>query len=157
MRDVTPEPVLQRATTGPPILLVEDDASQALLIERVLAKAGLINPVRAFSDGQEALLYLGNEESHSAAQIPALVLLDLHLPGKSGLEILEWLRQHQAFRNLPVIMLSGSTESEDIDRAFQLGADSYLVKPVAFDALVDAVTGLDLRWMIVGRKEDLER
>ena len=148
--------MLQRATTGPPILLVEDDGSQALLVERVLAKAGLVNAVRAFADGEEALSHLKRLGSQSA-QLPALVLLDLHIPGQSGLEILEWLRQQPAFGDVPIIMLSGSTESEDIDRAFELGADSYLVKPVAFDALVDAVTSLGLPWMILGRRADPER
>jgi DNA-binding response OmpR family regulator len=83
-----------------------------------------------------------------------LILLDLHIPGKSGLEILAWVRQLPEFNDVPVIMLSGSTESEDIDRAFGLGAESYLVKPVAFDALVDAVTSLGLPWVILSRGQE---
>lgn len=157
MPDVTPETVLQRATTSPPILLVEDDSSQALLIERVLAKARLMNRVQSFSDGQEAISFLERLESQSAEPLPALVLLDLHIPRKSGLEILAWLRQQPDYEGIPVIMLSGSTESEDIDRAFELGADSYLVKPVAFDALIDAVTSLGLPWMILDRRADPEQ
>jgi CheY-like chemotaxis protein len=150
MRDVTPE-TMQRATPGPPILLVEDDRSQALLIKRVLGKAGLVNTVHAFTDGGEALSHVRRLGPNSA-ELPALVLLDLHTPGESGLEVLAWLRQQPSFHEVPVIMLSGSTESEDIDRAFELGADSYLVKPVAFDALVDAVTSLGLPWMILDRR-----
>ncbi|TML02303.1 MAG: response regulator, partial [Actinobacteria bacterium] len=82
--------------------------------------------------------------------LPVLILLDLHVPGRSGLELLTWLRQQPNLDRIPVVMLSGSSESEDIDRAFELGANSYLVKPVAFDTLLDTVTGLGLPWMILG-------
>ncbi len=152
MPDGRPQTKMQRVTTSPPILLVEDDSSQALLVERVLAKARLMNKVQAFSDGQEAISFLERLESQSADPPPALILLDLNTPGRSGLEVLAWLRERPAFRDVPVIMLSGSTESENIDRAFELGADSYLVKPVAFDALIDAVTSLGLPWMILAKR-----
>ena len=142
------------ATAGPPILLVEDDRGQALLVERVFRKAGVANPLRVFHDGSEALAYLGGQEGYadrSRFPLPVLVLLDLHVPGQSGLELLTWLRAQPGLKGVPVVMLSGSSESEDIDRAFELGADSYLVKPVAFDALLDTVSGLGLPWMILGR------
>jgi len=139
---------------NPPILLVEDDASQAMLVERVLRKAKLANRLLAFRDGEEAIAYLegrGRYDDRSRHPLPALVLLDVHIPGKSGLEILTWLREQGSLDHIPVVMLSGSAESEDIDRAFELGAASYLVKPVAFDALLDTVGGLGLSWAILGR------
>ncbi|HEV8420595.1 MAG TPA: response regulator [Actinomycetota bacterium] len=138
----------------PPILLVEDDESQALLVERVLRKAKLANPLLALRNGEEALAYLeglGRYGDRSRYPLPALVLLDVHIPGKSGLEILTWLREHRSLDHIPAVMLSGSAESEDIDRAFELGAASYLVKPVAFDALLDTVGGLGLSWVILGK------
>ena len=163
---VPPEPVenggapknhSSQPTPYPAIVLVEDDPGQTLLVQRVLSKAGLANPVRAFNDGEDALGYLSNGDRPTDASedlLPALVLLDLHIPRKSGLEILAWIRGTPDFDRVPVIMLSGSTESEDIDRAFEFGAESYLVKPVAFDALVDAVTSLALPWAILRRPSE---
>jgi len=141
------------APAGPPILLVEDDRGQSLLVERVFRKAGVANPLRVFHEGNGALAYLGGQETYADRThfpLPALILLDLHVPGRSGLELLTWLREQPNLDRIPVVMLSGSSESEDIDRAFELGANSYLVKPVAFDALLDTVTGLGLPWMILG-------
>ncbi|HEX9411648.1 MAG TPA: response regulator [Actinomycetota bacterium] len=142
------------ATAGPPILLVEDDRGQSRLVERVFRKAGVANPLRIFHEGNGALAYLEGQEGYADRTrfpLPVLVLLDVHIPGRSGLELLTWLRQQPALERIPVVMLSGSSESEDIDRAFELGANSYLVKPVAFDALLDTVSGLGLPWMILGR------
>lgn len=139
---------------GPPILLVEDDRGQSLLVERVFRKAGVANPLRVFHEGNGALAYLAGHDPHAdrtRSPLPVLILLDLHVPGRSGLELLTWLRGQPALDGIPVVMLSGSSESEDIDRAFELGANSYLVKPVAFDALLDTVSGLGLPWMILGR------
>jgi CheY-like chemotaxis protein len=143
--------------TFPPILLLEDDEGQSLLIRKVLSKAGLANPVQAFTNGDRAVEYLEGKEPYeerSRYPFPALVLLDAHVHGRSGLDVLAWIREHPDLRSLPVLMLSGSGDSEDIDRAFKLGVDSYLVKPVAFDALMDAVTSLNLSWAILGRAED---
>jgi DNA-binding response OmpR family regulator len=136
-----------------PILLMEDDQSHAVLVERVLRKAGVANPLIITGTGQQTLSSLSaSEEGRSA--LPVLVLLDLHVPGASGLDILEWIRDRPALEHLPVVMLSSSTESEDINRAFELGADSYLVKPVGFDALADTVGSLGLQWAIVGRPSE---
>jgi DNA-binding response OmpR family regulator len=154
MGNPTEKAMTNETSTSPPIMLVEDDGGQALLVQKVLAKSGLTNPVRTFGDGQEAIAYLGGQGPYSDRTehpLPAVALLDVHVPHKSGLEILTWLRQQSDLVNVPVIMLSGSSESTDIDRAFELGADTYLVKPVGFDALLDALTGLGLPWAI-GRR-----
>jgi len=140
-----------------PILLVEDDASQAMLVERVLRKARLANPLIALTNGDDAIAYLDGRDPYADREKfppPILVLLDVHVPGRSGLEILTWLRGQPSFDHVPAVMLSGSAESQDIDRAFDLGAESYLVKPVAFDALMDTVGTLGLPWMILGREKD---
>ncbi|HEY3209626.1 MAG TPA: response regulator [Actinomycetota bacterium] len=140
---------------APPILVVEDDTAHALLVERVFQKAGLMNPVVAFRDGREAAAYLAGDGPYSERirhPLPVLVLLDNGVPGMSGLAVLSWIREQPGLEQLPVIMFSGSTESEDIDRAFQLGADSYLVKPVAFEALIDTVSGLGLPWILLDRR-----
>jgi len=139
---------------GHPILLVEDDHGQALLVEQVFRRAGVANPLQVFHEGYGALAYLEGKESYADRKrfpLPVLILLDLHVPGRSGLEVLTCVRSQPDLSGIPVVMLSGSSESEDIDRAFELGADSYLVKPVAFDALLDTVSGLGLPWMILAR------
>jgi DNA-binding response OmpR family regulator len=138
----------------PPIMLVEDDPGHSRLIERVLEKAGLANPVVMFHDGEEAFGYLEGRDRFADREgfpLPVLLLLDGHLPSRSGLDILAWLRKDAELKDLPVIMLSGSSDSEDIYRAFELGVDTYLVKPVAFDALLDAINGLNLPWAILSR------
>lgn len=138
----------------PPVLMVEDDESHALLVKRVFERAGLANPVRVIRNGDDAVSYLSGEGDYAdreANPVPALLLLDVHVPGRSGLEVLSWLRGRTELNGLPVLMFSGSAESEDINRAFELGVDSYLVKPVAFDALLDAINGLGLRWAVLGR------
>jgi CheY-like chemotaxis protein len=131
----------------PPILVVEDDAAHAALVERVLKLAGVANPVRRIGRGEEAIAYL--EANGNGDGQPALVLLDVHLPGAAGLDVLAWLRGWPATAELPVVMVSGSGDSQDINRAFELGANSYLVKPVAFDALLDAVRDMNLPWALV--------
>jgi DNA-binding response OmpR family regulator len=141
--------------TGPvadPILAMEDDQSQAILVERVLRKAGLANPLSVSGTAAEMKAALSAARDGEAS-MPVLVLLDLHVPDGSGLDVLEWIRGEPALERLPIVMLSSSTESEDINRAFELGADTYLVKPVGFDALADAVSALGLRWAIVGPRD----
>jgi DNA-binding response OmpR family regulator len=128
---------------------MEDDHAHAVLVERVLRKAGLANPLSVAGTAREARALLSAAKEDGAI-MPVLVLLDLHVPDGSGLDVLEWIRDQRSLERLPVVMLSSSTESEDINRAFELGADTYLVKPVAFDALADAVGALGLRWAIVG-------
>lgn len=140
-----------------PILLVEDDESHAVLISRVLAKARLANPVVAFQDGSQAFDYLSGHGEYADRErqpLPVLVLLDLHVPGTSGLDLLAHIRERPDLQSLPVIIFSGSGESEDINRAFELGVDTYLVKPVAFDALLDAIGALGLDWVLLGRDGD---
>jgi CheY-like chemotaxis protein len=133
--------------THPPILVVEDDAAHAALVERVLRHAGLANPVRRIGRGEEAIAYLEGAAEREGR--PALVLLDVHLPGAAGLDVLAWLRGRPETADLPVVMFSGSGDSQDINRAFELGANSYLVKPVAFDALLDSIRDMDLPWALV--------
>lgn len=106
------------------VLLVEDDANDALLLERAFHRANLTSLLRVVTDGEQAMAYLDNNEA------PSVLLLDLNLPRTSGLELLEWLRKKNApLKNLPVIVLTSSRDTEDIDRAYALGANSYMAKP----------------------------
>ena len=140
------------------LLLVEDDPNDVLLIRRAFRKANLANPIHVASDGDMALAYLQGEGAYAnrdAFPLPVLILLDLKLPRRSGLEVLQWLRQQPGLKRLPVVILTSSRETADINHAYELGANSYLVKPVAFDTLLEMVKTLNLYWMILSEKPEV--
>jgi len=137
------------------VLLVEDDPNDVLLMQRAFRRAKVTNPVQVVEDGEDAVLYLSGQAPYADRvryPLPALVLLDLKLPRKSGLEVLEWLRQQAGLKRLPVVILTSSKESTDISRAYDLGVNSYLVKPVSFDTLLDMVETLNLYWLLLNEK-----
>lgn len=132
------------------ILLVEDDPNDVLLVKRAFRKANLENPLQVASDGEAAVAYLagqGNFVDRERFPLPAVVLLDLKLPRKSGLEVLVWLREQADLKCLPVVVLTSSGEAGDVNRAYELGANSYLVKPVAFENLLNMVKALHTYWL----------
>lgn len=123
------------------ILWVEDDPDDVLLIGRAIRKAGLDQPALA-RDGREALEYLsgsGIYGDRATYPFPSLVLLDLKLPRMSGFEVLQWIRANPDIRRIPVIMFTSSKEQVDVDRAYALGANAYLLKSVDHDDLVQAL------------------
>ena len=131
------------------ILLVEDDYNDVLLIRRAFRKAKIQTSMIEVGDGDEAISYLGQTGKYANTKthpIPSLILLDLKLPRRSGLEVLEWIRQHPALKRLLVVVLTSSQESIDLDRAYDLGANSYLVKPVNFQDFVKLVELIDNYW-----------
>ena len=137
------------------ILLVEDDPNDIILIKRAFEKANITNPLQVIEDGEEAISYLtgkGRYGNRVKYPLPMLLLLDLKLPRKSGHEVLEWLRRQPMLKRLTVVVLTSSQQSSDINRAYDLGANSYLVKPVTFDALVEMVKGLNFYWIILNEK-----
>jgi CheY-like chemotaxis protein len=137
------------------ILLVEDDHNDVLLIKRAFQKVKIANPIIVLNDGEQAISYLAGREPYIERPLPVLILLDLKLPRKSGHEVLEWLRQQQTLKRLPVVVLTASSESSDINRAYDLGANSYLVKPVTFGALVEMVKTLNLYWLIFNKTAEV--
>ncbi|OLC01866.1 MAG: two-component system response regulator [Gemmatimonadetes bacterium 13_1_40CM_4_69_8] len=143
---------------GSTILLVEDNPDDVLLIRRAFQKAGIGNPIVALEHGDEALAYLDGRDRYGDRQrypLPTLMLLDLKLPRRSGLEVLAWVRQHSGLKRLPIVVLSSSRNEVDINRAYDLGANSYLVKPVAFDDLLRLVRSLEGYWLMLNVKPDL--
>jgi CheY-like chemotaxis protein len=145
--------------SGTAILLVEDDPNDVLLIRRAFAKADIKNPVHTVEDGDAAVAYLAGEGTYADRDdhpLPGVVLLDLKLPRRSGLEVLEWVRQSPALRRLPIVVLTSSRESADVNRAYDLGANSYLVKPVGFDALTELVRILQGYWVGWNEKPEIE-
>ncbi len=127
------------------ILLVDDSENDTFLFRVASEKAALRNPLQEVHDGEQAVAYLsGTPPFHDRAQypLPILMLLDLKMPKKSGFEVLAWLRSESALRRLPVFIFSASLRKEDVDRAFDLGASAFLVKPSTLDDLVQMIQTL---------------
>ena len=140
------------------ILLVEDDPNDVFLIQRAFRKANLANPIQVMNDGEAAVQYLSGQEPYADRDrypLPILMLLDLKLPRRSGLDVLEWLKQQPKLKRLPVVVLTSSREHIDLNRAYDLGANSYLVKPVAFDSLLNMVQTLNQYWLIINESPNL--
>ncbi|NOX20755.1 MAG: response regulator [Nitrospirae bacterium] len=134
------------------ILLVEDDPNDVILIKRAFQKNGLINPIKVVSNGEEAIQYLegkGPFSDRARYPIPILILLDLKMPKMSGFEFLKWVRAHPKYKKIIVVILTSSRESPDINRAYELGANSFLVKPVEFTDLIRLVKELHLYWILL--------
>lgn len=130
------------------ILLVEDNPSDILLLERVFKRAKLRDALRVVSTGEEALAYLNGDGLFSDRQLhpfPSMVFLDLNLPGISGFEVLSWIRQRTHLKRIHIVVLTGSRHTIDIYRAYEMGANSYLVKPVGVEALHGVAELLNLR------------
>ncbi len=140
------------------ILLVDDDPDDVLLVQRAVRKAKIANPLQVVDNGDDAVAYLAGEGRFADRErypLPVLVLLDLKLPRRSGLEVLAWLRSQPAeIRRIRVVVLTSSREASDINRAHELGANSYLVKPPTFDELIELIRTLDLYWLILSETPD---
>jgi CheY-like chemotaxis protein len=122
------------------ILVVEDSHADAFFLERAIRKLGLKNPLRILTDGGTALAYLkGEGKFHDRREFPSpsVLFLDIGTPQADGFELLGWLRDNPQCRIMPIMVFSGSEDPEDIERAYQLGASAYLVKPNTGEELVD--------------------
>jgi CheY-like chemotaxis protein len=141
-----------------PILLVEDDANDAFFLRYAFESAGITNLLNVVSDGQQAMDYLagtGPYADRAKWPFPLLVLLDLKLPEMPGLEVLRWIREQPALRKLVVIILSSSRESRDIEKAYLLGASSFLVKPLTLEARLTMVRCIKSYWLELNIFPDL--
>ncbi len=134
-----------------PILLVEDNPNDLELTLVALERSQLANDVVVVRDGAEALDYLFRRNAHAerVAGNPAVLLLDLKLPKVDGLEVLENVRKTEELRSIPVVMLTSSREEPDLDRAYQLGVNAYVVKPVEFKEFVGAISDLGVFWAVL--------
>lgn len=135
-----------------PILLIEDNEQDELLTIRALKKHNIHNDVIVLRDGSEALQYLCREGIYADRDpniVPQIILLDLKLPKLNGLEVLKKIRATAETRHLPVIILTTSKEDSDIISGYDLGANSYVRKPVDFDAFTEAVRQLGLYWLVI--------
>jgi two-component system response regulator len=134
------------------LLLVEDNPDDEALTLRALGKYNLANQIVVARDGQEALDYMFGEGEYSdrdTGQLPQVILLDLKLPKVDGLQVLERLRKDSRTRHVPVVVLTSSNEEQDLIRSYDLGANSYVRKPVDFEQFLEAARQLGLYWMVL--------
>lgn len=136
------------------ILLVEDNPDDVELTRIAFDEAGSSYRLRVVTDGADALDYLlarGRHAARQAADLPALVLLDLNLPKVNGREVLQAIRNDPATRSLPVVVLTTSAEPYDVDGVYELGANSYIQKPVEFERFVEVVRQIGLYWLVLNQ------
>ncbi|EYD74743.1 response regulator [Rubellimicrobium mesophilum DSM 19309] len=136
------------------VLLVEDNEDDIELIRYAFDKVGIGNPLVTVSDGDAAVAYVtagGIYADRERYPLPGLVLLDLKLPRRSGFEVLDAIRSYAATQHTPVVVLTSSDQTVDIERAYRRGANAYLVKPVSRDALLGMVQTLDAFWIKLNR------
>jgi two-component system response regulator len=136
------------------ILLVEDNPRDEALTLRALRKSNIVNDVVVARDGVEALDYLfgtGAHEGRALDAMPQLVLLDLKLPKVDGLQVLQRIRADERTRRLPVVIFTSSSEEEDLIKSYDLGANSYVRKPVDFEQFLDATRQLGLYWLVLNQ------
>ncbi len=139
------------------ILHVDDDPNDLLLLAHACKAANFPCRIESATDGEMAIEYLsgeGNFANRKLHPLPSLVLLDLKMPRKSGFEVLSWIRHNPRLKRLPVFIFTSSRHQEDVDHAYELGANAFLVKPVGFERLVDELKGLE-QWLNLNEKPSL--
>jgi CheY-like chemotaxis protein len=131
-----------------PILLVEDNPMDLDLTLQALEGNGVANPIVACRDGEEALEYMNKHRSPGDLQVPIVVLLDLRLPKVDGIEVLRQARSDPVWRQVPIVVMTTSRESRDIEAAYGLGVNSYIVKPVDFLTFTEVVKSIKVYWLL---------
>jgi len=134
-----------------PIFLVEDNPVDIDLTLRAFKKNNLTNNIEIARDGEEAMNWI--KKWDEGAAVPIVILLDLNLPRYSGLEVLKEIKSHPEYKTIPVIILTTSDESSDIRTAYELGANSYIVKPVELDKFIEVAAQIELYWRIYNKTE----
>jgi len=142
------------------ILLVEDQENDIQLIRRAFDKAQLPNPLQVVRDGEEAIAYLsGEKQSANRAEfpLPRLILLDLKLPGTNGFDVLKWIRAQPGLRSLIVVVLTSSDHIREVNEAYNLGANSFMVKPMDFENIVELSKLLRDYWIMANKAPETFR
>ncbi len=145
---------------GYTILLVEDDEDDAFLFRRALKKSNILNPIQWVKDGAEAIAYLTGEPPYMDRAVfpfPEIIVLDLKMPRISGLDLLGWLRDHPGFQVIPTIVMSSSKHDSDVRKAYNLGANTYFVKPSSFDTLAKLIQTLHEYCALSTKPQDVNR
>jgi CheY-like chemotaxis protein len=142
------------------ILVAEDREDDIYLILRAFERAQVLNPIHVVRDGEEAITYLKGEgkfANRAEYPLPELLLLDLKMPRADGFEVLRWVRAQPELKALRVIVLTSSEDIRDVNRAYELGANSFLVKPGEFERFVDLSHALSGYWIWVNRAPEISR
>ncbi len=148
------------STPKQPILLVEDSPEDFVMTERSLRTAGLMNPIKHYDNGDDALEFLKirrNNGQGSADPLPGVIILDLNLPGTDGREVLSEIKKDEFLKVIPVIILTTSSDDRDIRACYTIGANSYIQKPLNFEGFIKAMTRLKDYWfevVVMPRVED---
>jgi CheY-like chemotaxis protein len=141
------------------VLLVEDDLNDIFLVKRAFKLARLESPLQVVTDGEEAIRYLkgeGRYADRSAYPLPKLVVMDIKMPRLSGFEVLEQVKQEGPLRRIPIVIVSSSDRHEDINRAYELGANAYMVKPMNYRSVEHLFEAITHYWGLECAKPDLE-
>ncbi len=134
----------------PPIFLVEDNPMDVDLALRAFKKRRLLNRIEVTRDGEEALSWIPRWEA--GEPLPAVILLDLKLPRVDGLEVLRQIKSHANLRGVPIVVLTTSADNGDVKKAYELGANSYIVKPVDFDKFVEVASQIEVYWTVLNAR-----
>jgi len=142
------------------ILLGEDREDDVVIIRRAFLQSRILNPLFVVKDGEEVISYLsgkGKYSNRAEFPLPELLLLDLKMPKLDGFEVLRWVRQNPGLQALRVVVLTSSEEISDVNRAYQLGANSFLVKPVNFDRLIEISQAIKGYWLWMSKTPETFR
>ena len=131
-----------------PILLVEDNPMDIDLTFQAFREHSIANPILVCHDGEDALRFIDEHGTAADPQLPILVLLDLRLPKVDGIDVLRHARRHEVWKQVPVVVLTTSRQNEDIDAAYRVGVNSYIVKPVDFLAFAEVVKNIKIYWLL---------
>ena len=144
----------------PVILIADDSENDVLMLRRAFTQAGVVVPMQAVSDGEEAIAYLKGEDRFANREefpLPDLFLLDLKMPRKNGFDVLEWIRTQPSLAQMRVVVLTTSEEIRDVNRAYMLGAASFLTKPLDFTEFKDTIQAMYNYWISVNKAPVITR
>lgn len=133
-----------------PLLVAEDDENDVFFLRHAFGEAEIQNPLYVARDGQEAIDYLAGKGTYADRRqhpLPCLLILDLNMPRMNGMEVLRWKRQQSSLHSLPALVLSSSADREDIERAYELGASGYVVKPASISKRAGLARGIKSFWL----------
>lgn len=138
-------------------LVVEDDEDQIALLRRAFARANIVNPLQIVTSGEQAMVYLegaGPYQNRDEFPLPRLILVDLKMPGITGFDLIRWIRQQPSLRGVRIVVLTASNEIRDVNQAYELGANSFLVKPVNFEDFVRLTHAIEGYWIWLNSMPD---